>query len=79
MNSHNKIEHSGKPSDLRIILKYCKRLHENNDSCCNKKTMIQVISEPIKQSVLVVMVIINKEKLGLKPKADGRHEMKSLR
>lgn len=54
-------------------------LHENNDSRCNKKTMIQVISEPIKQSALLVMVIINKEKLGVKPKADGRHEMKSLR
>lgn len=53
--------------------------HENNDSHCNKKTMIQVISEPIKQSALLVMVIINKEKLGVKPKADGRHEMKSLR
>lgn len=54
-------------------------LHENNDSRCNKKTMIQVISEPIKQSALLVMVIINKEKLRVKPKADGRHEMKSLR
>lgn len=79
MNSHNKIEHFGKPSYLLIILKYCKMQHENNDSRCNKKTMIRVISEPIKQSALLVMVIINKEKLGVKPKADGRHEMKSLR
>lgn len=43
-----------------------------------KKMMIQVISEPIKQSALLVMVITNKEKLWVKPKADDRHEMKSL-
>lgn len=79
MNSHYKIEHSGKPSYLLIIFKYCKMLCENNDSCCDKKTVTQVISEPIKQSALLVMVITNKEKLGVKPKADGRHEMKSLR
>lgn len=48
-------------------------LHENSDSCCNKKTMIQVISEPIKKSGLLVMGITNKEKLWVKPKADSRH------
>lgn len=79
MNSHNKTQHSGKPSYLLIILKHCKMLHENSDSCWNKKMMIQVISEPIKQSALLVMVITMTEKQWVKPKADGRHEMKSLR
>lgn len=49
-------------------------LHENSDSRCNKKMMIQVISEPIKQSALLVMVITNKEERWVKPKADGRNE-----
>lgn len=79
MNSRNKIEHSGKPSYLWIILKYCKMLCENKKSHCNKKTVIQVINEPIKESALLVLVVINEAKLVVKPKADGRHEMKTFK
>lgn len=54
-------------------------LCENKKSHCNKKTMIQVTNEPIKESALLAMVVINKEKLVVKPKADGRHEMKEFK
>ena len=50
-------------------------LRENKKSLHNKKTMIQVINEPIKESALLVMMVINKEKPVVKPKADSRHEM----
>jgi len=52
-------------------------LRENKKSPCNKKTMIQAISKPVKESALLVMVI-NKE-LVVKLKADGRHEMKEFK
>lgn len=41
--------------------------------------MIQLINAPIKESVLLVKVVINKEELVMKPKADGRHEMKEFK
>lgn len=54
-------------------------LCENKKSHCNKKTMMQVINEPITESALLVTVVINKEKLVGKPKADGRHETKEFK
>lgn len=54
-------------------------LWENKKSHCNKKTMILAINEPIKESALLVTVLIGKEKLVVKPRAVGRHEMKQFK